>query len=334
MTMRNRPLNPLIVAVFLIGGVTIVPVRGEYPVVEFDVGWTVACRDVTPDSIRSKGTVKMIEAVFRLSPQLLKGKETDLKRVRYDVYGPDGQMPVMCFAPGSVVGTNVIDGTVEIESVTGEAGISFAYVIGPKSGKGIAEAEWRQSRLRYKLLAPKTLVQATGTTRRGGGVYYDLRPSTQDTLQRQREFAVVFEVPKTWRADYITFECLADGYDRGVVFTEEGVCGLAMYSVGLYMEGDDEARKAAKALAEAQKRYFEELTKHQKEALMSQRTKTANWAWLGTILGWIGGSSNVGFTAGSSSNFMGAALRLRGSHRRNRTASAYQTCCSKRTCVR
>jgi hypothetical protein len=306
--MRQRSKYLLAIVGLMAGGVGTGPVRGEPPAVGFDVGLTVACRDVTPEPLRSKGTGKVIEAVFRLSPEILRGKEADLKRIRYEVYGPDEQTPVLCFAPGSVVGTEVVDGVVEIESSEGGGEISVHYVVSRAAGRGEAGAEWRRSTLRYKLLAPRALLLATGTTRRGSGVYYDLRPSTQDTLQRQREFAVVFEVPPGWRADYVTVECRADGYDRGVLLTDEGVCGLAMFSVGLYLEGNDEAKASADALAKSQEVYFRRLTEERRKVLEGRRTRSLNWGSVLSFLDWVGSFSGPGATASGNAKVVGSVV--------------------------
>ena len=294
-------------AFWMVGGET----RAEMPVVVFDLGWTVACRDVTPEAIRPKGPTRMIEAVFRISPKLLRGKEDDLKRVYQEIQGPGDRTPVLCFAPGSLVGTDVVGGEVEIESVSGEAGASASYVIGRPAGRGEGEAHWSRSRISQRRLAPRSLIRATGTTRRGTGVFYDLRPSNQATLQEQREYAVVFQVPRDWRADYVTVECRAEGYDRGLVVTDEGTCGLAMFSVGLYLEGDTEGKEAAEALAKAQETYFQRLAEERRKVLESHRSRSVNWGNILAALDWIrnlSSNATVGMRATGNANWVGSML--------------------------
>jgi hypothetical protein len=281
--------------------------KAEFPVVGFDVGWVVTCRDVTPRAEGRHHESRVIEAVFRISPELRSGKEADLKRVRYEIYSPGEQMQVKAFAPGSVVGSDVVGGEIEIESGSESGELSFRYVVSRTTGSGSLDARRDRSHLNYKLMVPKTLLQATGTTRRSSGVYFDLRPSSQDTLQEQREFAVVFEVPAGWRADHVTIECLAEGYDRGHLLTSEGICGVAMFSVGLHLEGDAEAKRLAEALARSQKVYFEQLASHRQRLLEAQRKTSINWSVIGEWVVWLA-TSRIGVVGASDPNLAGSAL--------------------------
>ena len=81
-----------------------------------------------------------------------------------------------------------------------------------------------------------------------------LKPSTQDTLQKQREFACLFDVPATWRANYLTVT-QGPGLKRGLLGDSEVNCGMGLLSVGLYKQGDGEAMAAAYELGKRQQQY-------------------------------------------------------------------------------
>jgi hypothetical protein len=100
---------------------------------------------------------------------------------------------------------------------------------------------------------------ASGTIERGCGVYYDLKPSTQDTLQKQREFACLFDVPSTWRANYLTVRCRAQAVKHGLLGDSEANCGVGLLSVGLYKQDDAEAMAAAYELGRKQQQYLDQL---------------------------------------------------------------------------
>jgi hypothetical protein len=234
-------------------------VAGGAPLVVFDVPFSAECRDVTPKNRAETYQRKIVEAVFRISPQVYSGQDTDVKRLRYEI-STEQQMPVVSFLPNAEVTTDVADGTIAIQANERHGNLSFQYMITPAAGNGQLRGDLESSRAQYSLLAPKQLLLAAGTIDRGCGVFYDLRASTQDTLQRQREFACLFEVPKNWRADYVTIRCKARGLKRGFAgIATEADCGAGLLCVGLYMLDDEQARAYAEQLAKTQQQFLRSL---------------------------------------------------------------------------
>ena len=117
----------------------------------------------------------------------------------------------MSFLPNSEVATDVAGGTIAIQSSEYHGNLSFRYLVMPGTGNGQLRGDLESSHAQYGLLAPKQVLVAAGTIERGCGVYYDLRYSTQDTLERPRDFACLFEVGKNWCADYLTVRCKRSG---------------------------------------------------------------------------------------------------------------------------
>jgi hypothetical protein len=241
--------------------------RAETPLVVFDVPLSVQCRDVTPRDRQPAYTRKIIEAVFKISPQIYAGEEKDVKRLHYEI-STEQQMPVVGFLPNAELATDVAGGTIAIQSSEHRGSLSFRYLILPGTGSGGLKGDLESSRVQYLLLAPKQLLLAAGTIDRGCGVFYDLRASTQDTIQRQREFACLFEVSRAWRADHVTLRCKARGVKYGFagVTESEADCGAELLCVGLCMTGDDEARAYVEALAKKQQLYLRRLAAGAQEA--------------------------------------------------------------------
>lgn len=262
---RIQTLSPLLVlmatvaAMGFLGAVA----SAETPLVVFDLPLTIECRDVTPKRFEESYQRKIVEAVVKISPQLLAGEEKDLKRLHYEI-STEQQMPVVSYAPSSQLATDVAGGTMAIQTSDHHGQLLVHYLITPAAGDGRLTADLKSSHAQYTLLAPKQILVAAGTIQRGCGVYYDLRPSTQDTLQKQREFACLFAVPATWRATYITVQCNASGAKRGLIGETEVNCGMGMLSVGLYMQDDGEAMALAYDLAKRQQQYLDRLTEEAK----------------------------------------------------------------------
>jgi len=234
--------------------------RAETPLVAFDVPLIAECRDVTPAGFRENYKREVIEVVFKISPQLMVGEEKDLKRLHYEI-STEQQMPVVGYLPNAQVATDVVDGKIAIQNGSHHGEISFRYLILPNTGDGNLTGDLASSHAQFGLLAPKQLLIGSGTIERGCGVYYELRPTTQDTLQRQRDFACLFEVPAAWRADFVTIRCQSRGTKRGLggLVDSEVVCGSGLFCVGLYKRDDGEARAYADQLARKQQAYFNQL---------------------------------------------------------------------------
>ena len=175
--------------------------HAETPVVVFDLPLTVECRDVTPQRYEASYQRKIFEAVIKISPQFLAGEEKDLKKLHYEI-STEQQMPVVSFAPNSQVTSDVAGGAIAIQTDDHHGQLLVHYLVTPAAGDGKLTGDLNSSHAQYMLLAPKQILVASGTIERGCGVYYDLKPSTQETLQKQREFACLFDVPSTWRANY------------------------------------------------------------------------------------------------------------------------------------
>ena len=160
--------------------------KAEVPVVVFDVPLITECRDVTPQGFREAYRREIIEAVFKVSPQLLEGEEKDLKRLHYEI-STEQQMPVVSYLPNAEVTTDVVNGTIAIQNSSHHGEVSFRYLILPTTGDGNLTGDLESSHAQFGLLAPKQLLIAAGTIERGCGVYFELRQSSQDTLQKQRD---------------------------------------------------------------------------------------------------------------------------------------------------
>ena len=237
----------------LIVAMCVAVARAETPAVVFDLPFTVECRDVTPQRYEASYQRKIFEAVIKISPQLVAGEEKDLRKLHYEI-STEQQMPVVSFAPSSQVTSDIAGGTVAIQTDDHHGQLLVHYLVTPAAGDGKLIGDLNSSHTQYALLAPKQILVASGTIERGCGVYYDLKPSTQDTLQKQREFACLFDVPATWRANYITVKCKAQGVKRWILGDSEVDCGTGLLSVGLYKQGDSEAMAAAYELGRSQQK--------------------------------------------------------------------------------
>lgn len=252
--------------------------RAEAPLVVFDLPYTVECRDVTPKGYEASYGRTVLEAVFRISPRLMAGREKDLRRLHYEI-STEQQMPILGYLPDSQVGTEVANGVIAIRAGDYHGKLAVRYFVSPAAGDGLLQGDLQSSQVEYLQLAPKNLLLASGTLQRGFGVYYDLMPSRQDTLQKQREYACLFEVPRGWRADFVSILCRARGMKRNLVSETETDCGISMLSVGLYKQNDGEGRAAAEFLARKQQAYFDRLAQEARSRAKGNKENLLAETW-------------------------------------------------------
>lgn len=233
------------------------------PRVGFDVSYSVECRDVTPqECAEANPQSKIIEARFQVSALVRRGEEEDVKELMYVVLSPEKRLQVVDFEPKTQMESEFIDPVQVVETDEDASSLngSFSVEINPLSNlevtpsAGASKTSKNNRQEKYAKLAPRQLVVASGTMNRGHGVFFKLKPFSQVSLQGRKEFVCRFVVPKDWRADYVYVDCAAEPRSRSPWPGSEPV-GARRVLVGLYLQGDGEAREAAERLAYAYETY-------------------------------------------------------------------------------
>lgn len=253
-------LAPSVLVGCLLGGVS----RAEVPRVEFDASYAVGCRDVTPPEFaRVHSDLKVIEAKLPISLLVREGEEKDITELMYVIKSPARRLRVADFLPKTRLGSNVADAIEVVEtsenatSLDGSLSVQFRPLdaVQAMPSAGASKNHRRTLKRSYKKLPPKQLLLASGTTNHGHGVFFKLKPSSQASLEGQKEFVCLFVVPKGWTGDWISLECSATGWDRTFWTGGARSCGRRSFAVGLCLEGDQEARDAAKRVGETYEAY-------------------------------------------------------------------------------
>lgn len=237
------------------------------PVMEFDFGRTVECRDVTEDELAAENIEspnggilgsdeKIIEMRLRISARLLSGHLGDVQELRIEVSDCDGRMRVHDFQPttrleslfaGDIEWTKRTEKSKAVgASLGGESPLPIGEVIAhvtPSASGSLGERETVTET--QKRIAPKQLVIASGTIGQAHGVFFKLRASPQSTLEGVHELAVRFVVPRNWRGDAVRVSCQATGQQKILWMKQHKVWAHSIAPVALYLAGDAKARRAA-----------------------------------------------------------------------------------------
>ncbi len=252
---RLHCTGSIIATLFLINLATLFPhTLLAAPRVHFDTPGVVACREIPP----TKETPalpggKLIEARIQISSLIGRGSEEDLLQFFYRIECPHRTMQVYDYLPRTTLASKY-EGSIKYEEKdqttnavrVGATTLPFEMITGGNANGEIVRTD--TTTVRYELLPPKHQLSASGTLRRGAGVYFKLKPSSRTSLEGGKEFVLRMHVPKTWRGGYLRLQCVATGFYRGLVsqFDEQEQCGRASFTLALHLQDDEPAAQAAR----------------------------------------------------------------------------------------
>ncbi len=258
---QNWRLMPgvLLIAVGIPTSLSSATVVSAGPVVEFDFGRTVECREIVAPELDEEFLApdeKMIEMKLRVSVHLLSGKLADVKEIRVEVSDSDGRMRVHDFLPTTRLEsllTEQIEWTRTMEknrslgaTLGGEAPLLLGGVVAhmtPSLNGTVGQRELVTEK--KQRLAPKHLVLSSGTIGQEHGVFFKMRASSQSSLEGVHELTIRFIVPSHWRGDAVRVSCQATGQKKILWLKQHKVWAHIMAPVALYLAGDSRARRAA-----------------------------------------------------------------------------------------
>jgi hypothetical protein len=232
-------------------------VAAEPTEVAFDIPDKIECRDVTPEKCAAAHpNLKVIEAKFRISANFIRGSEDHTVDFDYLISSPGMRLKILDYLPNTTLESTYADDQIEVADLTEntdttgtEAKVAYSVLsLGGTKNQTAKKSEQNH----YKRVAPKSLVLASGTTNRGHGVFYKLRPSNGASLEGAKEFTFLAIVPKTWRADWCTFVCAARANKKSFVTSSIVLAGIEQAHVGLYLSGDHEASDLCGRLCQLQ----------------------------------------------------------------------------------
>jgi len=245
----------------LIAGIAMAPIHRKPTQVVFDLPGTIECRDATPpDFALAHPSLKVVEANFRISAQFVSGVEADVVDFLYVIASQDRKLRFQDYLPNTSLESAVAEDQVEItesdeRSKSGELGAEVGYR-GLIGGLSTSKGEKKSQTRRYKEIAPRELVVSSGTTDRGHGVFFKLKPSRVATLEGGKAFTFLATVPKTWRGGWCTISCVARANSKAWFSRSDTVsAGVGQSQVGLYLMGDAESNQLAEELNAVQQRY-------------------------------------------------------------------------------
>jgi hypothetical protein len=240
--------------------------------VVFDLPVAIECREVTPPEFAEvHPTMKVVEGTLRISARFAAGAEEEVVDFLYVIDNPTISMRFQDYLPNTLLESAVADDQIEITDASEKANVTgldarVAYkpfVLGGTHSKSTKASESS----RYRQIAPKELVLASGTTNREHGVFYRLRPSRAASLEGAKEFSFLATVPATWRADLCAIECNARAQKSSLWSTSVVPAGTARAMVPVHMVGDAEVMELVREYRRAQELYAEALAARERDSV-------------------------------------------------------------------
>jgi hypothetical protein len=285
----------------------VAPADAGAPRVRFDTDSVVGCIDVTPlEFAEANPGEKLIEARFLISTLIGPGDSDAELQHLYTIESRQRTMQVEDYEPKTTLAADVVGHMlVENKNEKGKSiglNLSGSY---DKFAAGTASAGMDSKSgviTKYEKLPPLEVVAASGPIRRGSGVYFKLKPSSQTSLEGAQVFVAMFRVPATWRGDYVHVHCEAWSVAKGLpspFSTNEPVrVGGGDFFVALHLEGDVEAKAAAQQFSRAElmlrtaaARYEDDIARrsfssvaHQFGALISLGDRKIPSDWLARVM--------------------------------------------------
>lgn len=187
-------------------GQELLGLEDNLPQVSFDVPALVVAHDISPDELSSIWpNHRLIEIVLPVSARVLRGDVHRVREMAFEVSGPDETL-VNDFAPRTLLDTrgkepvavtHTTERTGSFDATLGGQlpipGIDSVARVTPSVSAGRAKRDVKTQST--TLLPAQRPVIVSGTTLGGRGVFYQLRPSPQATLEGQHELRIQMLVP-------------------------------------------------------------------------------------------------------------------------------------------
>lgn len=241
---------------------------GEPPVVQFDLPQQLVAHEVVePDA---PCLFRLIEITVPVSTRVATGDVGKVREITVEIDGSCAGLRVHDFAPQTTLGSELA-GDIQVTTTT-EKAMSFDASLGGQSpipvgdvvahvtpsisaGNKNRTAETKTS----SRLAPKRPIVVSGTLNESRGVFFQLRPSSQTTLEGQQQLSVVFRVPDDWSAGHLDVRCWARGERQILWFDQPQTWGSTRRQVAIALPALDGPRLTARPYLVAKQPTDEEL---------------------------------------------------------------------------
>lgn len=214
-------------------------------VVEFDVPAIGQCGELESDANGSK----LISLNIPVSVLVKDPQNIEFEQLLIAVYWSGGANLVHDYAPQTSLISD-IDGNISIQKqsdrnnsigLEGTGGYKLLAGVNGQLNLGNSKRESTS----YQLKPEQHLLAASGPIKRGTGVYYKFRASTQTTLEGSHQLDLQFQVPASWRTGILRVDCQVSGHKNNFSGFDSSFQESAEFNMALCMADDIDAFESA-----------------------------------------------------------------------------------------
>ena len=227
-------------------------------VVRFDAPAMIAVRPVASERSHEAGSPseKIIELLVPVTSEIGMKDRGNISSFRFDIVWNQQSYPLVSYSPKTQTVSD-IEGLIDVEKNEDQAKGIGGTLNGrfPEMVSGSIKADLSSrtgSTIKYHERPRQEVLVASGTINRGCGVFFRFHPSKQTTLEGGRDLVIAFRVPNTWSGGVIKLKCSVTGKRRIIGSWSDSFEESCMFVIPIYLEGDDQARAAARDFVDSE----------------------------------------------------------------------------------
>lgn len=218
--------------------------------VSFDMAPAASARPVTGGPWPLLPGHEAVEVRLQVSTLIDPSYREPIDQLLYRFTSREGHASVLDYSPRTELVSSV-DGAVEVvltDETTQHVGLNLSGVYPPmKSDGGVEQGQKNSHSTKYKQQVKQESVVTSGTLEQSRGVYFKLRGAYDRTLEGDKPFVLILQLPIGWQTSLLEVNLQAWG---GSVHQKRPVAS-DNFVVALWREGIEPARESALRLAHA-----------------------------------------------------------------------------------
>ena len=226
------------------------PASAEKPIIQFDIPPMIEAK-VDNGGDRASALARTVSVEIPLSSMIATPKAPRIDQWLVRIVPRDPSMVLEDYSPRTELASDYA-GSIQIKQTdesSNAVGTTLHGAYGPvtRFQSGIDHGSKSTDSVQLEKIAPVQAVIASGTILRGRGVYFKLRWTSQQVLEGEKRFHLIFRVPNHWRGGLIDVSVVATTASESIApWQREPVhLGQADFVVAVPVAGDQQARQRA-----------------------------------------------------------------------------------------
>lgn len=219
---------------------------------------------------------RLVSIRIRMSAQIPVRTQERIDELLFQVRSGSGQMKVVDHWPRTQTVSNV-QGAIDVSSTNYQQQHFSLRAIGGSPGVGTAQGTFQRDAVetleRSYAEKPKLATHlSSGTLDRASGVFWQLRPSPEQSIEGDRDYWLLCEVARNWKGDLLEVTANAAA-NPGASSKGSRPLGSRRFMVAIYLADDVDAYQKAERFVEYERRLRQSAVRYQ-DQISKRQTPT------------------------------------------------------------